>query len=350
MILKAVHYVNQFYAGIGGEEKADVGPALLEKVKGPAIAMNDYFGGELEIDTVIYCGDNFANVEENFEVLFNLVKNAIDRVKPDVFIAGPAFNAGRYGVACARVCDYVNNVLGVPSVCALWHENPAVKLFKKNNYLIASSQKASGMRSTIPKLCDFALKLAKREEILSARKEGYIPTGHRYNRYNNDTGAKRVVDILLDKLNDREYITEVPRRGFDMVKPADAITELRNIKVALITTGGLVPIGNPDGIKQAFATSFGKYKLGEVHELDSSRFESIHGGYDTTFASADPNRLIPYDELFELKKDGVIREIYDYFYTTCGVGTNVEMSKKMGEEIAKDLIKNKVDAAILTST
>ena len=32
---KIVHYINQFFAGIGGEEKADYTPELREGVVGP---------------------------------------------------------------------------------------------------------------------------------------------------------------------------------------------------------------------------------------------------------------------------------------------------------------------------
>ena len=49
-------------------------------------------------------------------------------------------------------------------------------------------------------------------------------------------------------------------------------------------------------------------------------------------------------------EDGEIKAVFPYFYTTCGVGTNVESSKQMGRDIAEDLRKAGVQAAILTST
>lgn len=36
--LKVVHYINQFFAGVGGEEKADIKPYVEEKVMGPGMA------------------------------------------------------------------------------------------------------------------------------------------------------------------------------------------------------------------------------------------------------------------------------------------------------------------------
>ena len=56
--IKVVHYINQFYAGIGGEEKADVAPELREGVVGPGMAFNQAFGAEAEITHTIICGDS----------------------------------------------------------------------------------------------------------------------------------------------------------------------------------------------------------------------------------------------------------------------------------------------------
>lgn len=348
--LRAVCYINQFYAGIGGEEMAHVGLNVYSEKKGPAMGMEGMWKGEMEVVKVLSCGDNFINTDEKFEGIKEELKREILEAKPDVFVAGPAFNAGRYGVACAKMCDFVKKELGIPSVTGMWWENPAVQMYVQDNYIISTTETASGMRKSLPAVAALALKLAKKEPIGPAYKEGYLPTGHRYNEYNEKTGAQRVVDILLDKLNGRPYRTEVPLRGFEQVPPAPAIKNLKEVTVALITTGGLVPVGNPDKIKQAFAVSYGKYDMTGLDALKAGVYESIHGGYDTTIASADPHRLIPLDGMRALAEDGEIKAVFPYFYTTCGVGTNVESSKQMGRDIAEDLRKAGVQAAILTST
>jgi len=46
---RIVHYINQFYAGIGGEEKADVAPEVREGVAGPGMALKAALGSEAEI-------------------------------------------------------------------------------------------------------------------------------------------------------------------------------------------------------------------------------------------------------------------------------------------------------------
>lgn len=348
--LRAVCYINQFYAGIGGESEAHVGLTVFDELKGPAIGLQQLFGEEMEIVKVLSCGDNFINTDEKYESIKAEMQEMIVALKPDVFIAGPAFNAGRYGVACAKMCDMVRSELSIPSVTGMWWENPAVNMFVKDNYIISTPETAVGMRKALKPLANLALKLAKKEKIGAARFEGYLPTGHRYNEYHENSGAERVVAMLMKKLQNKPYTTEVPLRGFEKVPPANKLDCVKDATVALITTGGLVPVGNPDKIKQAFAVSYGKYDTSSLEALKKGEFESIHGGYDTTLASDDPHRLIALDQARELVAENKIKGVFDFFYTTCGVGTNVESSKEMGRGIAADLIASGVQAAILTST
>ncbi|MCD5410636.1 MAG: glycine/betaine/sarcosine/D-proline family reductase selenoprotein B, partial [Clostridiales bacterium] len=37
---RVIHYINQFFAGIGGEEKADIKPEIREGFVGPGMAFN----------------------------------------------------------------------------------------------------------------------------------------------------------------------------------------------------------------------------------------------------------------------------------------------------------------------
>ena len=111
-VLRAVHYINQFYAGLGGETMADVGLSVLDEKKGPAIGLEKLWNGEMEVVKIIVCGDNFINNDENFLTASAEIKALLLELKPDVFVAGPAFNAGRYGVACCarlRLCPPRNS-------------------------------------------------------------------------------------------------------------------------------------------------------------------------------------------------------------------------------------------------
>lgn len=347
---KVLAYINQFYAGIGGEEKADVGFMEFDEVKGPAIGMQNLWNDEMDVAATIACGDNYINNDENFVQVASQIDEVIGRIKPDVFIAGPAFNAGRYGVACAKVCDYVRREHGIPSVCAMYYENPAVSMFVKDNYIVGTSETAAGMRFVLPVLASLALKLANGSEIGPSRKEGYLPTGHRYNEYHEKSGAQRVVDILIKKLSYEPYTTEVPLRSFEMLPPSPAIEKLDQSDIALITSGGLVPKGNPDHLKQAFSVTYGSYDVTGMDRLQQGEFNSIHGGFDTTVVDEDPNRVVALDAMRNMEKENVYNKLYNKVLSTAGVGTNVESAKDIGSRMAQELIDNNVRAAILTST
>ncbi|GEM_PF-6552074 len=88
-----------------------------------------------------------------------------------MFIAGPAFNAGRYGVACAKICDYVKEKYNIPSVTAMYYENPAVNMYVKENYIIETPETAAGMSKVISPLGKFALKLLREKKLVWLEKK-----------------------------------------------------------------------------------------------------------------------------------------------------------------------------------
>ena len=52
------------------------------------------------------------------------------RRNPTSLVAGPAFNAGRYGLACGAVCAAVTEQLGIPAITGLYPEAPAVDVYR----------------------------------------------------------------------------------------------------------------------------------------------------------------------------------------------------------------------------
>lgn len=123
---KAVHYINQFFAGIGGEEKADYKPELKEGKIGPGIALQSKL--DAEITHTVVCGDNYMG--SNTQDAINEILGMLEKIEFDVFIAGPAFQAGRYGVACGNICEAVKEKFNVPVVTSMHVENPGVEMFK----------------------------------------------------------------------------------------------------------------------------------------------------------------------------------------------------------------------------
>ena len=347
-MLKCVHYINQFFAGIGGEEKADYQPELRKGVVGPGAAMNAAFKGEAEIVATVICGDSYFN--ENEKTALATVLDMIKSENPDFVVCGPAFNAGRYGVACGTVANAVKEQLNLPVVTGMYEENPGADMFKTKVYIVPTKNNAAGMAEAVKYMAPLALKLAKGEKIGVSSQEHYMPNGIRTNFFDEKPGAERAVDMLIAKLAGKPFTTEYPMPSFDRVEPGPAITDMKHARIALVTSGGIVPKGNPDHIESSNAQKYGSYCIDGVDTLDGAHYETAHGGYDPSYANENPNRVVPLDVLREMEKNGEIGSIHPYFYSTVGNGTAVASAKKYGTEIGKKLIDDHVDAVILTST
>lgn len=346
--LKFVHYINQFFANIGGEEKADYAPEVRDGVVGPGLAFNQAFGEEAEIIATVICGDSYFN--ENVDSATETVLNMIKEKAPDGVICGPAFNAGRYGVACGTVAAAVKEKLGLPVVTGMYKENPGADMYKTKVYICPTKNSAAGMRDAVKKMAPLALKLVKGEKIGSSKEDGYMPNGIRVNFFEDKPGAQRAVEMLVKKLNGKEYETEYPMPSFDRVAPGPAVKDMAHAKIALVTSGGIVPKGNPDHIESSSASKYGQYDIEGVMDLTEETYETAHGGYDPVYANEDADRVLPVDVINEFIKEGKIGSLHKYFYTTVGNGTAVANAKKFATEIGQKLVDDHVDAVILTST
>lgn len=162
--------------------------------------------------------------------------------------------------------------------------------------------------------------------------------------------CKRALDMLLSKYYGKKYESEVPMESHDEVKIPVLQTKLSNATIILITDGGLVPKGNPDNLPCTNSSCFYQYSIKGKDSLDKNDYEVNHQGYDNTFVTENPNRLVPVDAMRNLEKKGVIGKLYDSYIVTTGVMTPVENSIMMGKNIAETMEQNNIDAAIITST
>ena len=347
-MLKVVHYINQFFANVGGEEMAHIPAEVREGIVGPGLAFQQAFKDEAEIVATIVCGDSYFN--ENMDEAKSTIIEMVKKYKPDLFIAGPAFNAGRYGVACGTIAQAVKDELNIPVLTGMYAENPGADMFKNNIYIVSTKNSAAGMRDAVKKMAPLALKLGKGEKIGASAEEGYMPNGIRVNFFEKERGSKRAVKMLLAKLADKEFQTEFPMPDFDRVTANPAVKDITKAKIALVTSGGIVPKGNPDHIESSSASKYGKYDIDGVMDLTEETYETAHGGYDPVYANLDPDRVLPVDIMREFEKEGKIGSLHRYFYTTVGNGTAVKSAKAFAEKYAKELKDDGVDAVILTST
>ncbi len=345
---RVVHYVNQFFGQIGGEEKADIPPLSRDGAVGPAVGLNAAMGGKGVVVGTVICGDTYFN--EHLDEAARQVGDMISAYAPDVVVVGPAFNAGRYGVACGAVAQVVSETLGVPVVGGMYEENPGVEMYARYGYFLRTRDNAAGMRQALPAIAKLATRLGLGQEIGSPEEEGYFPRGVRKNYFAGERGSARAVNMLIKKLKGEQFETEYPMPVFDRVDPNPAVGDMRNAVIALVTSGGIVPKGNPDKIESSSASKYGKYDLEKVDALSEETHETAHGGYDPVYANADPNRVLPVDAMRELEREGRIKRLHRHFYSTVGNGTSVANAKKYATQIAQELRNDGVTAVTLTST
>lgn len=177
-----------------------------------------------------------------------------------------------------------------------------------------------------------------------------MPRGVRVNTTGAKRGSARAVDMLIAKLNGQPFQTEYPMPAFDRVAPNPAVEDMSRAKVALVTSGGIVPKGNPDHIESSSASKFGEYNIGDFQDLTDTDHQTAHGGYDPVYANEDADRVLPVDVMRQMEKEGKIGELHSKYYATVGNGTSVANAKKYAASIAEKLVADGVQAVILTST
>ena len=342
---RVVCYINQFFAQIGGEEMAHTGFAATDKVIGPAKLFQTLLADDCEIVGTVYCGDNYF--AENSESAVQEGLALVEQLQPDLLIAGPAFNAGRYGLNCGKIASVVGQKLGIPTITGMYPENPAVDLFRKDTYIVKTGILASGMAAVGAKMANIALRLLKNEPVGGAIAEGYIPRDIILNEEQADNAAHRAIEMVLNKINGKPFESELLPPVFDEVKAANPIADIKKAKIAVVTDGGLIPVENPDKLKPNGSTTWGQYNWDKL--MDEKHFV-IHSGYDGTWVLENPFRLIPMDVLRELAADGDLGEVQPSIYVACGNCASVSGSKRKGEQIALRLREENIQAVLLTST
>ena len=353
-MIRVVHVLNQFFAGIGGEDKADIPVALADGAVGAARGLKQQLGERGEVVATIYFGDNYFH--EHKDDALGAVIAALEKQRADVVVAGPAFNAGRYGLACVEICQAVSEKLGLRSVTGMEPENPGVSVYRDYHndkvFLLPTGETASGMARALAAMAPFACRLAAGEEIGPARIEGYLPRGIRRLVRTERSGADRAVDMLLAKLAGKPFATEIPMEVWDKVEPAAPLADAARANLAVICTGGVVPWGNPDGFKTYRNTFWRKYNFAELATLEPGKWEAVHGGYNVSFMNRNPHYGMPLDALRGLEADGKIGrgKLYPAYYVIPGNQGSPSVMRRVGQEISADLKQDGVDGVLLVAT
>jgi len=350
--VRVMYYINQFFAGIGGEEKADVQLDYHNGPLGPGNRLQVLLEDAAEIVVTVHCGDNYFS-EHRDEVLASILEISNDyNVK--IVIAGPAFLAGRYGFACVEVCHFLSTAVDLYCVTGMSADNPAVLGYKqykdKRVFLFPTSDTTAGMDDALRTMASFVSKLAAGVERGLASEEGYIPRGIRVPSVANKSGAQRSIDTLLRKIAGYSVDTEIAFEISEIVPAAPPLVNLKHAHIALISTAGVHTAGNPYGFKALSNTQWRKYFVGDLNSMQDGRWCVIHGGTSTMFMSDNPNYAVPLDVCRELEKEGMFASLYSNFYGTTGVAASVPAMQAIGREIVGDMKAEGVNGALLVST
>lgn len=346
--MRVVHYLNQFFGGLGGEEKAGVALEWRDGSVGPGKMLQQLLGTDAQIVGTLICGDNYA--VENQEQMITAALERIHGAQTDLFVAGPCFIAGRYGLAAGALCTAVQTRLKIPTITGMAPENPGSDVYREALYIVDSGDNAVRMREVLGRMATLANKLTRHESIGAPREEGYIPRGLIRDQFVDKSSAQRLVDMIVAKVKGEPFESEMPPATFAPVPMPPGVADLTKAKLLLITDGGLVPKGNPDKIQGSAATRWGCYDIKDCDEMRGEDYEISHGGYDPQFVRQDPNRLVPLDAVRELEKDGVIGQLHEEFISTSGLANPLSNTRRMGREMAAKAKSLGVDAIILTST
>ncbi|MCI0796629.1 MAG: glycine/betaine/sarcosine/D-proline family reductase selenoprotein B [Chloroflexi bacterium] len=342
--VRVVHYINQFFGGIGGEDKSDIPVQVHHGPVGPGRALQMALGDRAEVVATIICGDDF--IAENEDEAGESIGKALDDLKPDLVLAGPAFDSGRYGLGCALVCR-ISQSKNIPAVSGMHPDNAAVITHRRDLLAVPTGLDATEMKDILSRMAELGLKLAAGGKLGPAGEDGYIPRGKRELVFKKETGSKRALDMLLARVKGETWESEIAVQRYATVTPAAPVEDLSSVKLGIVVSTGIVPRGNPDAVPSARSLHAGRYSFEGLEELDLEHWESVHGGFNTRILNTvNPNYALPLPALRKLVEDGVIGELYPFFYSTVGNQTAIGPAQEIGKRVAEDFKAAGVSAAI----
>ena len=346
--IRVVHYLNQFFGGIGGEDKANTPPEFRDGAVGAGRALQAALGPDGVVECTVICGDNYFVDEQDRAT--EALSEVLRREKPDLVIAGPAFDAGRYGYACANF-SMLARKLGIPAVTGMHRDNPGYTTFARQLVCMPTGTSSNDMQNALGRMVSIGLKLARGEKLGPAATAGYLPTGVRKHTLRSKPAWERAIDMLEARLTGLPWMSEVLAQRYEELQVRPGPRDASQVKLGLVTSGGLVPKHNPDRQVSGHAEKAFQYSINDLRRLSTSEWESVHGGFNTKYLNEkSPNYVLPLPALREFEDSGRIKSLHPTFFSTVGNGTSVTSAKRMGGEISKEFLANGVEAALVVAT
>jgi glycine reductase len=344
---RIVHYVNQFFGGIGGEDKADTPLQVREGPVGPGRAIQQIVGAQGAVVATLIGGDDY--VAEREDEAGAAIREALQRHRPDLVLAGPAFDSGRYGLGCALTCRVAQS-LGIAAVTGMYPDNAAIITHRRELLAVPTGLDPTEMKAILTRMVGLGLRRVHGEPLGSAAEEGYVPRGIRRLVTKDKVGYERAVDMLLAQVAGRPVASEIQVQQYDRVTPAPPVRDLSRSLIGIVVSTGIVPRGNPDHLPGARALAAGRYSIEGLGSLDVARWESAHGGFNTKILNTrSPDYALPLGTLRALEAEGTIGGIYPWFYSTVGNQTAVGPARAIGRRVAEEFRDAGVAAALQVS-
>lgn len=344
---RIVHYVNQFFGGIGGEDKADTPLQVREGPVGPGRAIQQIVGAQGTVVATLIGGDDY--VAEREDEAGAAIREALERHRPDLVLAGPAFDSGRYGLGCALTCRVAQS-LGVAAVTGMYPDNAAIITHRRELLAVPTGLDPTEMKAILTRMVGLGLRRVHGEPLGSAAEEGYIPRGIRRLVLKDKVGYERAVDMLLAQIAGRPVASEIQVQQYDRVPPAPPVGDLSRSIIGIVVSTGIVPRGNPDHLPGARALAAGRYSIDGLGSLDVARWESAHGGFNTKILNTrSPDYALPLGTLRALEAEGAIGGIHPWFYSTVGNQTAVGPARAIGRRVAEEFRDAGVAAVLQVS-
>jgi len=349
-MIKVLHYLNQFFAGIGGEEKAGQEALFLPHAVGIGSVTANAMQAHGVVYATIVCGDNYFHESEP-EAL-RAMGLFIDEFQPDLFLAGPAFNAGRYGLASAKLCSWVRDNWRIPAITGMDENNPGTQEIGRDVIVVQTGASTASMAEALKLYTQLIEKLLAQDPaaVENFRAEYCLQIPRRFTVKTDRPDYVRAADLLLSKLSGKAYASEIPRIEIEAHAVPNLAGILSDATVALVTEGGLVPKGNPDRLESSRGSKYFKYSLVGRDDLKPGEFAAMHTGYETSKVDQDPDRIVPVDAMRALEKTQRFKKLHDYYFVTTGTGAMPSKMAELGAGIADELATSGVHAVILTAT
>jgi glycine/betaine/sarcosine/D-proline reductase family selenoprotein B len=350
--LKIMHYINQFFAGIGGEDKASTPLGFAEGALGPGIPLQNLIAEKAKIVMTAYCGDNYF--PDHKEAVTQDINRKARENGVDLLVAGPAFFSGRHGFACVEVCNSFSNSLGMNSITGLAASSPAITIYKryKNRrvYAFPTAENVAGMKDALDKIAKGVVKCGSRGAMGPAAEEGYIPRGLRVLETMEKSAVERAIEMLKMRISGSPFTSEFTLEEVEETPIAQPVSNMSDTVIALASTGGLHVLGNPHGAVSLKNTVWAKYPIGALRSMKQEKWIVVHAGISNVYIAENPNYLVPLDVARELEDRKTFAKLSPNFYSTTGVGGAIEEMERIGNEMAKSMKEEGVGAALLTST